>query len=327
MKPMIFLAKPIPEVGMKLLQAAGEVKTGIARGTLFPDDLATRAGGCTGMLVTPAEPISEAILQKLPTLKGISNFGVGYNHIDVAACTRRGIGVANTPDVLTAATAEVAWALILACARRVVEGDRLMRSGKWAGWEPMDFLASPVVGKTLGIVGAGRIGSCVAKMAAGFDMPIRYTARSPKPEIEMHLGARRVDLPNLLANADFVSLHVPLSTETRHLIGERELAMMKRSAFIINTARGPLIDEQALVNAVRDKRIAGCGLDVYENEPSLTPGLIDFPNVVLLPHVGSGTLETREKMAVMAADNLVAMLQGHRPPHCVNPEVYDQPRI
>ncbi len=252
----------------------------------------------------------------------IANMGVGYNHIDIAAATRRGIPVSNTPGVLTDATADLAFTLILAVARRVVEGDRRVREGKFKLWAPFLFLGREVSGKTLGIVGFGRIGRAVARRAAGFGMRVLYHNRSRlTPAEERESPAEYADLNTLLAQADFVSLHVPLSGETRHLIGAEELSRMKPTAYLINTARGPVVDEVALLATLQRGMIAGAGLDVYENEPALTPGLADLPNVVLLPHVGSATLETRTAMAAMAARNLIAGLDGQRPPNLVNPEV------
>ncbi len=322
MKPIFFVTKPIPDIGMNMLRAKGDVRISQTSGLPSDQEIAAAAADCCGLLITPADQITKTTLDQLPYLKAISTFSVGFNHIDIAECTRRGIGVGHTPDVLTAATAELAMALILAVARRVVEGDRLIRDRRWHGWAPTDFLGSPVTGKTLGIVGAGRIGGCVAKMAHGFDMPILYTARTAKPELERDFKAQRVELADLLQRADFVSIHAPLTDETRHMIGCPQLQMMRPTAFLINTSRGSLVDEAALVTALKDGIIAGCGLDVYEREPQLTPGLADFPNVVLLPHVGSATLETRGEMAVMAAENLLAAADGKRPPHCINPQIY-----
>lgn len=322
MKPSIFVTKQIPDAGLELLRHVADVRVGKSSGAISAGDIIAGAADCEGLLVTPAEPINRAVLDRLPRLRAISTFSVGFNHIDIAECTWRRIGVGHTPDVLTDATAELAMALILATARRVVEGDRMVRAGRWHGWEPMDFLGSPVTGKTLGIVGAGRIGARVARMATGFDMTILYTSRRPKPELEQSCGARRAELADLLREADFVSIHAPLTDETRHMISREQLAMMKPTSFLINTSRGPLVDETALRDALAGKTIAGCGLDVYENEPLLAPGLAEMSNAVLLPHVGSATLETRSKMAVMAADNLLAALRGVRPPHCVNPEIY-----
>jgi glyoxylate reductase len=307
---------------MTPLRAFGEVRIGREKGSISAEEMIAGAADCQGLLVTPGESITKGILDQLEHLTALSTFSVGFNHIDIAECTRRKIGVGNTPDVLTDATAELAMTLILAVARRVVEGDQMVRKQLWRGWEPMDFLGSPVTGKTLGIIGAGRIGMRTAQMACGFDMPIIYTSRHPKPDFERMCGAKRMALPELLQQSDFVSIHAPLTPETRHMIGRAQLAMMKPTAFLINTSRGPLVDEEALLEALKNNRIAGCGLDVYENEPRLTPGLAEMPNAVLLPHVGSATLKTRSKMAVMAAENLIAALSGVRPPHCVNPEVY-----
>ncbi len=224
-------------------------------------------------------------------------------------------------EVLTETTADVAWVLLMAVARRVGEGDRVMRTGQWSGWGPLQFLGTDVHGKTLGIVGAGRIGQATARRALGFGMKVLYTANSPKPEFERAVGARQVDLDTLLAESDYVSVHVPLNDETHHLIDAAALAKMKPTAYLINTARGPIVDEQALVAALREGTITGAGLDVYENEPALEPGLAELDNAVLLPHIGSATRETRGKMAEIAARNLFAVLQGKTPPSCVNPEV------
>jgi glyoxylate reductase len=255
----------------------------------------------------------------------IANFGVGYNNIDVRADTARGIMVSNTPGVLTDVTAELAFALILSISRRLVEGDRMVREGRFKFWAPMLFLGREVTGKTLGIIGMGKIGKAVAARARAFDMRILYHNRKRiAPEEEKGLMAEYVDLKTLLRGADFVSLNVPLTEQTKHLIGRDELSLMKPTAFLINTARGPVIDEKALVEALRAGKIGGAGLDVYENEPSLTPGLKELDNVILLPHVGSGTLETRIKIGTLAVENLIAGLAGGIPPHLVNPEALPQ---
>jgi glyoxylate reductase len=252
----------------------------------------------------------------------IANFGVGYNNIDVRAATARGIMVSNTPGVLTDATAELAFALILAISRRIVEGDRMVREDRFKFWAPMLFLGREVTGKTLGIIGMGKIGKAVAIRARAFDMRILYHNRKRiDSKEEKTLRAEYVDLKTLLKESDFVSLNVPLTEETKHLIGKNELSLMKSTAFLINTSRGPVIDEKALVEALRTRKIGGAGLDVYENEPSLTPGLTELDNVILLPHVGSGTLETRIKIGTLAVENLIAGLEGRKPPNLVNPEV------
>lgn len=272
-----------------------------------------------GLLCTITDRIDEELLEQAPGLKIIANNGVGFDHIDIEAATRRGIPVTNTPGVLTDSTADLTFALILATARRVVEGDRMTRNGDFKFWAPLHFLGQEVNGKTLGIVGFGRIGKAVAKRAAGFDMKVIYYSRTRLAVAEEEkLGVSFAPLHDLLAISDFVSLHVPLRPETRHLIGATELEMMKSAAHLINTARGPIVDETALVEALQKGRIMAAGLDVYENEPRLSPGLSELNNVVLLPHAGSATIETRTRMASMAADNLLAGLRGERPSNCLN---------
>ena len=273
-----------------------------------------------GLLCMITDTIDEQLLDRAPELKMIANFGVGFNNIDVSAATARGIMVSNTPDVLTDATADLSMALILSIGRRIVEADRHTRNGQFLYWAPFYFLGQEISGKTLGIVGLGRIGQAVARRAAGFNMKVIYHNHRPlAPEQAKQFSALQpVALDSLLKEADFVSLHVPLTPETRHIIGSKELALMKPSAYLINTARGPVVDEAALVKALQQGKIAGAGLDVYEDEPTLSPGLIDLPNVILLPHMGSATLETRRRMANLAVDNLLAGLEGRRPPNCVN---------
>ena len=275
-----------------------------------------------GLLPMLSDSINEEVLDCAPHLKMIANFGVGYNNIDVRAASARGIMVSNTPGVLTDATAELAFALILAVPRRIVEGDRMVREGRFKFWAPMLFLGREVTGKTLGIIGMGKIGKAVAVRARAFDMRILYHNRKRiDSKEEKTLRAKYVDLKTLLKKSDFISLHVPLTEETKHLIGKNELSLMKSTAFLINTSRGPVVDEEALVEVLRARKIGGAGLDVYENEPSLTPGLTELENVILLPHVGSGTLETRIKIGTLAVENLIAGLEGRKPPNLVNPEV------
>jgi glyoxylate reductase len=280
-------------------------------------------GDKEGLLCMITDRIDEEVLDRTPNLKMIANLAVGYDNIDVAAATVRGIPVSNTPGVLTDATADITFALILATARRVVEGDRRTRAGEFRFWAPLHFLGREVSGKTLGIVGLGRIGRAVARRAKGFDMQILYHSRR-RLEVfeEKELGVSYEDFNGLLEQSDFVSLHVPLTDGTHHFIGLRELETMKQSAYLINTSRGPVVDEEALLEVLREGRIGGAGLDVYEHEPILTPGLTELKNVVLLPHVGSGTIETRTRMGLKAAENLLAGLSGKRPPDCLNPEVF-----
>jgi glyoxylate reductase len=283
------------------------------------DTLLSSVVGKQGLLCMITDAVDAELLHRAPDLKVIANFGVGYNNIDVTAASARAIMVTNTPGVLTDATADLAMALILAVGRRLVEGDRHTRDGKFQFWAPYYFLGHAITGKTLGIIGMGRIGTAVARRASGFDMPVLYHNRRRLPEDEERaLRARYTDLKTLLARSDFVSVHVPLSADTHHLIGAPELAAMKSSAFLINTARGPVVDEKALLHALEQGRIAGAGLDVYEHEPALTPGLEKLDNVILLPHMGSATEETRRRMGAMAVENMVAGLTGQVPPNCIN---------
>ena len=275
-----------------------------------------------GLLPMITDRIDEEVLACAPHLKMIANFGVGYNNIDVKAATARGIMVSNTPGVLTDTTAELAFALILAVSRRVVEGDKMVREGRFQFWAPMLFLGREVTGKTLGIVGFGKIGKAVARIAGSFRMRILYYKRNRLDRAEEKaLAVEYADLKTLLMESDIVSLHVPLTEETQHLIGGKELSLMKTKACLINTSRGPVIDEVALVSALRNGKIGGAGLDVYEHEPTLSPGLDELDNVVLLPHVGSGTHEARFRMGSLAVENLIAGLEGEIPPNLVNPEV------
>jgi glyoxylate reductase len=286
--------------------------------TFNHEELLAAVPGCDAIFAV-TDPIDEAVCAvAAPTCRIVANFGVGYNNIDVAAATANSIWVSNTPDVVTDATADLAWALLLAAARRIGECDRLVRAGRWKSWGPTFMLGCDVYGATLGVVGGGRIGLAMAKRAVGFNMDIFYTANSPKPDFEKATGGRFADLPTLLQKADFVSLHVPLTGATRHLVGARELAMMKKTAILVNTSRGPVVDEKALVAALAAGTIAGAGLDVFENEPAVDPGLLALDNVVLAPHVGSATLATRTGMARMACRNIMAALAGEMPPNCLN---------
>jgi glyoxylate reductase len=275
------------------------------------------------LLPTALDPVPAALIECAPRLRVIGNYGVGYNNVDVAAATRRRIAVSNTPGVLTEATADTTWALIMAVARRTGEADAYVREGKFDGWRASLFLGMQLAGKTLGIVGLGLIGQAVARRALGFGMRVLYAGRRrAAPEVEAALQARFAALDALLREADIVSLHCPLTSETRHLLDARRLGFMKPTAYLINTARGPIVEERALVEALRARRIAGAGLDVYEDEPRLAPGLAELPNAVLFPHIGSSTLEAREGMARLAAENILAALEGRRPPNLVNHEVW-----
>jgi glyoxylate reductase len=281
------------------------------------------AEGCSGIVSLVTDPIGEAVLST-PGLRIVSNVAVGFNNIDVAAATARGVMVTNTPGVLDETTADLTVALLLAAARRVVEGDRMIRAGRFLGWAIDMLLGQDVHGATLGVVGMGRIGQAVARRGRGFGMRVLYTSRHRLPEErERELAATRVDLDRLLAESDFVTLHVPLTEQTRHLIGARELASMRPTAVLVNTARGPVVDEVALAEALRAGRIWAAGLDVYEDEPRVHAGLLELENVVLAPHIGSASVRTRSRMSEMAVDNLLAGLRGEPPPNLVNPETLE----
>jgi glyoxylate reductase len=251
-------------------------------------------------------------------LKVIANMAVGYDNVDVEAATERNIVVTNTPGVLDETTADTAFMLLLAAARRLGEGERMLRAGEWDAWGPKQLVGPDVFGKKLGIVGFGRIGQAVARRAKGFGMDIVYNARSRKEEAENELDARRLDLDDLLRESDFVSVHTPLSEETKHLVGERELSLMGEYSVLVNTSRGPVVDENALADALAERRVFAAGLDVYEEEPKVHSKLLELENVVLAPHIGSASIETRGKMAELAAKNIVAVLRGEEPPNPVN---------
>jgi glyoxylate reductase len=269
------------------------------------------------VICTLTDRIDASVLAQTSRLKIIANYAVGYNNIDLAAASRCGVSVSNTPDVLTDATADLTWALLLAVSRRVVEGDAWVRTDTWSGWTPTQMLGADVSGRTLGIIGMGRIGQAVARRAAGFSMPVIYAGRhsvSSPPGVEW----TRRSLQEILTESDFLSLHVPLTDSTRHLLGQRELSQMKPTALLINTSRGPVIDETALASALATRTIAGAALDVYEHEPTVPHTLTSLPNVVLLPHLGSATLDTRVRMGLICLDNIAAVLEGRSAPNRVN---------
>jgi glyoxylate reductase len=323
----VFVSRAIPPSGLKLLEETPELEVsynpldeGLSKAKLIE-----RTAPVDGLLCLLTDTIDAEVFEKCPNLKVVSNMAVGYNNIDVAEATRRGIVVSNTPGVLTEATADFTWALLLATARRIGEGERLVRSHNWHGWGPLQLLGGEFKGKTLGLIGLGRIGQAVARRASGFDMNIIYHNRTPlDKKVENDLKARPVGLDELIETSDFVSLHAPYTDQTHHLINAERLARMKPTAYLINTARGPLVDEAALVAALQAGQIAGAGLDVYEKEPELYPGLAELDNVVLAPHLGSATHDARGEMARLAAANLVMALRRERPLHIVNPEVLNQ---
>lgn len=308
--PVVAVSRQLPDPGIEPLRAAGfDIRYRDLDEACPPEELTRLAGPAAGLLCLLSERIDDALLDACPNLRVVANMAVGYDNVDVAACAERGVVVTNTPDVLTDATADLTWALILATARRTGEAERLVRRGGWGGWRPGELLGVGLNGKTLGVIGMGKIGSAVARRAVGFEMELVYHNRREVPEA----AGTYLSLPDLLARADVVVLNAPSTPATRHLIDEAALASMKPTALLINTARGPLIDEAALARALRHGTIAGAGLDVYEFEPTIHPDLLELDNVVLLPHLGSATHEARGAMVQLACDNLVAVLSGQQP--------------
>jgi len=324
-KPRAFLTRLLPEPAPTILRGAFTLEGNLEDVQLTAAEMRAGVSGARAVVCTLTDRIDGELLDAAgPGLVVVSTCAVGFDNIDVGAASERGVLVATTPDVLTDATAELTWALILAAARRVAEGDRLVREGRFLGWSPSLLLGRELRGRVLGVVGMGRIGRAVAQIAHAFGMQVLYVRRGRAPEPQpMPPGTvwhRASTLDALLAEADVVTLHVPLSNETRHLISRRELALMKPGAILVNAARGPVIDERALVEALAAGRIFAAGLDVYAGEPSLTPGLAELPNVVLLPHLGSATEKTRRRMAEFAAGNAVAAVTGSGVVHAVNAE-------
>ena len=308
----IFVTRPIPQRGLDRLEASGvPVHVREEDSPISRDELLAGVRGRQALLCMLTDRVDAQVMEAGP-LRVVSNLAVGVDNVDLVAARGRGVIVTNTPGVLTDATADLTLALLLALARRVVEGDRYVRQGRFDAWSPTLMVGGDLAGRSLGIIGAGRIGSAVARRARGFGMEILIAGRRDRPEV-----GRRLPLPELMARADFVSLHCPLTRDTHHLVDERMLKLMKPTAYLVNTARGPVIDEAALVRALSDGVIAGAALDVFEDEPVVHPGLLELPNVVLAPHVGSATRQTRDTMAVMAVQNLLAVLQGQEPAHRV----------
>ena len=320
-KPAILISRLLPEEAIAAARVRADVDVNGGERPLTKPELIARLRGRQGLVCLITDAVDASVLAASPDLRVVANVAVGYNNIDVAAATRAGVVVTNTPDVLTETTADFAWTLLMATARRLVEGDRYVREGKFTQWEYMVLLGGDIHGKTLGVVGFGRIGRAVARRALGFGMRVLYQdAVAASPAHEAELKATRVDLATLLRESDFVSLHTPLLPETRHLINAESLRTMKKTAYLINAARGPVVDEAALVQALREGWIAGAGLDVFEDEPKVHPGLIGLPNVVVAPHIASASHDTRRAMARLAVDNCLAVLEGKTPPTPVNPE-------
>ena len=317
------MTRKIPEAGMELIRKKCAVRLWNQDKPMPRKILKEQAKGVDGILCLLTDKIDKQVMDAAgKNLKVISTMAVGYDNIDIKEATRRKIFVGNTPGVLTEATADLTWALMLSLGRRIVEGDRMVRMGKFTGWSPTLLLGADFSNKTIGIIGMGRIGQAVARRAKGFGMKIIYNdARRLARAQESALGAKFVPLDKLLKTSDFVSLHCPLIKRTFHLISAKKFSKMKPSAYLINAARGPVVDEKALVAALKKRKIAGAAFDVYEHEPKLSPGLAKLKNVVLAPHLGSASIETRDRMAIMAAQNLLAGISGKKPPWCINSSV------
>lgn len=320
-KCKVYVTRMLPGKALDVLRETCEVEVNPKDEAIPYDELIEKVKNRDGIITLLTDKI-DANLIKIgadgnPTLKVIANYAVGYDNIDVASATKHSIFITNTPGVLTNATADIAWALLFAIARRIPEAEKFARAGKYKGWSPTLFLGADIYGKTLGIIGVGRIGAAVAIRAKGFNMKVLYNDIRHNKEID-DIGAQKVDMDTLLKESDFISVHVPLMPETHHLIGKRSLSMMKPTAYLINTSRGPVVDEAALAEALKNNVIAGAGLDVFEEEPKIYPGLLELDNIVVVPHIASATVETRSNMAMMAVENVIAALNGKRPPNAVN---------
>lgn len=325
----VYITRRLPEAAEAVLAKAetdGLVtvrRWGAADEPVPRDVLLAEAAGATGLLTLLTDRVDAELLAAAPQLRVVANMAVGYDNIDIAACTRRGVLVTNTPGVLTETTADLVWALLMATARRIVEAHKFVEADEWRTWSPLLLTGQDVYGATIGIIGAGRIGAAVARRAVGFGMRITYHNRRPAPALEAETGATYAGLEELLSSSDFVVTLVPLTAETHHLINADRLRLMKPTAVLINVARGPVVDEQALYRALTERWIWAAGLDVWEQEPiRASHPLLSLPNVVALPHIGSASIATRTRMAVMAAENLVAALRGERPPNLVNAEAW-----
>ncbi|WP_182870385.1 2-hydroxyacid dehydrogenase [Rhodopirellula sp. JC639] len=319
--PKVLLTRRLPPDSMERLGAETHLCHGDLDRALTREELIEGVRDVDGLICVLTDRIDADVLDAAGNLKVVSNYAVGYNNIDIDAANRRNVAVTNTPGVLTDCTADMAWALLMASARRVTEGDHLVRSGQWTGWDPLQMLGAEVTGATIGMVGFGRIAKAMAKRALAFDMRVRYWNRTRLSAAEeRELGVEYRTLDDLLGESDFVSVHVALSDQTKHLIAKPQLERMKSTATLINTARGAVVDEAALVEALREGKIARAGLDVFEHEPKVHPELMQLPNVVLAPHLGSATVQTRTRMGELAIENCLAACRGERPPHLVNPD-------
>jgi glyoxylate reductase len=318
----VFVTRALPPPGLDMLREKFKVTVNPHDRVLIKDEILEGVKDSEALVCLLTDTIDKDIIDAGSNLKIISNYAVGYNNIDFTYATEKGIIVTNTPGVLSETTADLAFSLLVSAARRIPEGDKFMREGRFAGWAPELMLGTDINGKTLGIIGLGRIGKLVAKRALGFDMKVLYKSANRNPDAEKELGIQYAEVDDILKEADFVSLHVPLIPATKGLIGERELALMKPSAYLINTSRGEVVDEPALIQTLREKRLRGAALDVFWGEPTnINSELYELDNVVLAPHMGSASLETRSKMAKMAATSVIDTIEGRNPQNIVNPEV------
>lgn len=322
-KPKVYVTRELPERGLRIIKERFDTEVWSEYAPPPKSVIIEKASRVDALTTLLSDRIDAEVFDAAPNLKIVAQFAVGFDNIDVKEATKRGIYVTNTPGVLTETTADFAWALLMAAARRVVEADKYVRTGNWrVGWHPMMFQGGDVYGATLGIVGLGRIGSSIAKRAKGFDMKVLYHDVIRRPDLEKELGIEYTEIEVLLREADFVTLNVPLLKETHHLIDEKRLKLMKKTAILVNNARGPVVDEKALYNALKEGWIAGAGLDVFEQEPTPASNLLlTLDNVVVAPHISSASFETRSKMAEMVAGNLIAFFEGKAPPNLVNQEV------
>lgn len=324
-KAKLYIARKLPEPLEQMLESFFNVKSNPSEILESKEELLKNVEGITALVTDSRVKVDEAVMNAAgPQLRVISNYAAGFNNIDVETATKKGIVVTNTPIAVNNATADIAWALMFGVARRVAEGDRLIRTGEPWGWTPSFYLGRDFTGKTLGIIGAGQVGKTVAKRAVGFSMDIIYSDSRPNVDMERELGAKQVSLETLLMEADYISIHTPLTPETRHMISTKELAMMKPTSILINTSRGPVLDEQALAEALKTRTIWGAGLDVFENEPYVNPELFKLDNVVMTPHIGTATPDARRGMAVMAAQNVLDIMEGKMPIGIVNREILNK---